>query len=205
VSSTRRPAAIGCRAHTGWAALVVVAGDLGRPEVVTRGRIELADPRGRVRRNVYQASREVAPAAAAELVGAAGRIAAEQAAVGLEWTVREARDDGAVVQRCAVVVGASREAPLESILASHALAHAAEGRLYQTALIEGAESVGLDAVAIAKRSIWKEAALGLAPDELRHRIDQLRREIGAPWAEDQKLAALAAWIALARAATAGSR
>jgi hypothetical protein len=40
--------------------------------------------------------------------------------------------------------------------------------------------------------------LGVAHEELRNRIDQLRREVGPPWAQDQKLAALAAWIALAR-------
>jgi hypothetical protein len=46
----RHAAALGCRAHTGWAALVVVAGGFTRPEVVLRGRAELGDPRGRVRR-----------------------------------------------------------------------------------------------------------------------------------------------------------
>jgi hypothetical protein len=29
-------------------------------------------------------------------------------------------------------------------------------------------------------------------------VEELRREVGPPWAQDQKLAALAAWIALAR-------
>jgi len=89
---------------------------------------------------------------------------------------------------------------LESILASHALAHAAEGRLYQGALLQGAESRGLDTIAVPKRSIWEqgESALGIGRDELQHWIDQLRREVGPPWAQDQKLAALAAWIALAR-------
>lgn len=55
-------------------------------------------------------------------------------------------------------------------------------------------------VAIPKRAIWEEgeSALGVAQDELRQRIDQLRREVGPPWAQDQKLAALAAWITLAR-------
>jgi hypothetical protein len=114
--------------------------------------------------------------------------------------VRDAADQGAVVRSCAVVVGAFSGARLESILASHALAHAAEGRLYQGALLQGAESRGLEPVAIPKRSIWEqgESALGVAQDELRRRIDQLRREVGAPWAEEQKLAALAGWIALAR-------
>jgi hypothetical protein len=197
-------AAIGCRAHTGWAALVVVAGGVADPEVHFRGRAELGDPAGRVRRNVYQASRALGPAEAAGVVESAERIAAEQAAAALERTARDATDEGAVVRSCAVVVGASAGGvPLESILASHALAHAAEGRLYQGALLRGAEALGLAAIAIPKRSIWEqgEAALGVTQDKLRHWIDQLRREVGPPWAEDQKLAALAAWIALAEAGT----
>jgi hypothetical protein len=196
-----RAAAVGCRAHTGWAALVVVAGGLARPEVLFRGRAELGDPAGNVRRNVYQAARALEPAEAATQVEAARRIAAEQAAAALDRTVRQLTDEGAVVRSCAVVSGTfRREARLELILASHALAHAAEGRLYQEALLQGAESCGLDAVAIPRRSIWEqgEAALSVAEDELRRWIDQLRQEVGPPWAEDQKLAALAAWIALAR-------
>jgi hypothetical protein len=196
-----RAAAIGCRAHTGWAALVLVAGGFARPEVLFRGRAELGDPAGRVRRNVYQAARGLKPGEAAVLVEAAERIAAEQAAAALERTMREATDAGAVVRSCAVVIGAfPAGARLESILASHALAHAAEGRLYQRALLQGAEAYGLNTVAVPQRSIWEqgESELGVAQDELRHSIDQLRREVGPPWAQDQKLAALAAWIALAR-------
>lgn len=179
----------------------MVAGGVARPHVVSRGRAELCDPAGRVRKNVYQAARGLEPAAAAVLVEAAERIAAERAAAALEHTVRDATQEGAVVRSCAVVVGTFPGGPrLESILASHALAHAAEGRLYQGALLRGAETCSLDAVAVPKRSIWEqgEAALGVPRDELRQWIDELRREVGPPWAEDQKLAALAAWIALAR-------
>jgi len=196
-----RAAAVGCRAHTGWAALVVVAGGVARPEVVVRGRAELGDPSGHVRSAVYHAARALEPAAAAALIEAAERIAAEQAAAAFGRTLREATDEGAVVRSCAVVVGTfAGEARLESILASHALVHAAEGRLYQGALLQSAEARGLDTIAIPERSIWEqgEAALGVTGDELRHWVDQLRREVGPPWARDQKLAALAAWIALAR-------
>jgi hypothetical protein len=134
------------------------------------------------------------------MIEAAERIAAERAAAAIDRTVRDAADQGASVHSCAVVVGAFGGAPLESILASHALAHAAEGRLYQQALMQGAESRGLVAVAVPKRSLWEqgESALGVARDELKHIIDDLRREIGPPWSEDQKLSALAAWMALAR-------
>jgi hypothetical protein len=178
----------------------VVAGGVAR-EVLFRGRAELGDPHGRVKRNAYHAARGLERAAAADLVEAAERIATDQAAVALERTLRWTKDEGAVVRSCAVVVGASAgQAPLESILASHALVHAAEGRLYQRALLRAAESLDFDAVAVPKRSIWEqgEAVLGVAHEELRNRIDQLRREVGPPWAQDQKLAALAAWIALAR-------
>jgi hypothetical protein len=196
-----RAAAIGCRAHTGWAVLVVVAGTVAQPEVLLRGRVELGDPSGRVRRNVYQSARGLESSAAAGLVEAAERIAVEQASRAIERAVREARDVGGLVGSCAVVVGRLPSgARLESILASHALAHAAEGRLYQRALEQGAGSRGLHSVAIPKRSIWEEAeaAFGVAVDDLHRRIDELRPEIGPPWAEDQKLAALAGWIALAR-------
>ena len=181
--------------HWSWS-----PGGVAQPEVVFRGRAELGDPAGRVRRNAYQAARSLKPAEAAVLVEAAEQIAAEQAAAALERTVRQMTDEGAVVGLCAVVVGTfPSEARLESILASHALAHAAEGRLYQGAL-QGAESRGLDTIAVPKRSIWEqgESALGIGRDELQHWIDQLRREVGPPWAQDQKLAALAGWIALAR-------
>jgi len=196
----RRVAAAGCRAHTGWAALVVVSGGVARSEVLHRGRVELADPTGRVRKNAYQAARGLEPGAAARQVEAAERIAAEQAAAALDGVVRGA--DDANVRLCAVVVGAPADPPLESILRSHALAHAAEGRLYQHALLEGAESCGLEAVAVPKSSIWEqgENALGLGQNEVRQWIDDLRRELGPPWAEDQKLAALAGWISLARSA-----
>jgi hypothetical protein len=195
-----REAAIGCRAHTGWAALVVVAGGVAQPELLFRGRAELGDPSGQVRRNAYQAARSLKPAEAAAMVEAAERIAADRAASALERTAREAADEGAAVRCCAVVVGAFSGARLESILASHALAHAAEGRLYQGALLQGAESRGLEPVAISKKSIWEqgESSLGVGQDELRSWVDRLRRDVGPPWAEDQKLAALAAWIALAR-------
>jgi hypothetical protein len=199
----RRVAALGCRAHTGWAALVVVAEGIGRPEVLFRGRAELGDPSGRVRRNAYHAARGLEPAAAAELIAAAEGVAGEQAVSALERTSHRVMDDGAVIRSSAVVVGKTpRRARLESVLASHALVHAAEGRLYQDALLKGAESCGLDPIAIPKQSIWEqaEATLGVPTHELRHWIDELRRELGPPWAEDQKLAALAARIALARRA-----
>ena len=152
--------------------MVVVDG----ADVVVRDRVELSDPTGRVPKNAYQRVRGLDLDAAAELVEAAARVAGEQAVAALTQ---------ANAPVCAVVVGSdTRDPPLGSILASHALAHAAEGRLYQRALLEAAESLGLEAVAVPRATIWEE----------RQRLDKL----GPPWGEDQKLAALAAWTAIGR-------
>src|SRR5205085_5000274 len=51
-----RRAAIGLRPHSGWAALVVLAGDGGSPEVVDRRRIEIADPTIAGSRQPYHAA-----------------------------------------------------------------------------------------------------------------------------------------------------
>ena len=177
---------------------MVVAGGASRPEVVLRSRDELGDPSGRVRKNAYHAARTLDLAAAAELVEAAERIATRRAESAIDGAVRRAAEDGAIVRSCAVVVGASGDAPLETIVKSHALVHAAEGRLYQRALLQAADTHGLITMAVPKQSIWQQgdAVFGIAPNVLRDRLDRLRRELGPPWAEDQKLAALAAWLAL---------
>jgi len=168
--------------------------------VVARRRIELVDSAADLPRAVYQRSRGLEPAEAAVRVAAIERMAAERAAGELESAVREAADAGVGVRRCGVVVGnLSAEISLESILASHALAHAAEGRLYQEALLDGAGAAGLEPLAVARASIWDEAcwALDVSVDDLKTQLGDVRREVGAPWAEDQKLAALAALLALA--------
>jgi hypothetical protein len=200
VNAPKRLAAIGCRAHTGWAALVVVAGDAAHLEVVVRRRIELADPASAVPRAVYQRSRELRPAEAMERIAAVAQAATGRAAAALENAVQEAGDAGRGVRRCGVVVGnLSADVPLESILASHALAHAAEGRLYQEALLDGAEACGLRPIAVMRASIWDEACwtFEASMDDMKRHLAEVRREVGAPWAEDQKLAALAALLALA--------
>jgi hypothetical protein len=178
----------------------VVAGGIARPEVVFRSRAELGDPAGRVRRNVYHAARALELAAAAALVEAAERIAAEQAAVALERTVREAADEGAVVRSCAVVVGAFRRRAARVDPGVTRPRACGGGTALSGCAAAGRRVERARPVAIPKQSIWEqgEAALDVAQDELGHWIDQLRREVGPPWAQDQKLAALAAWIALAR-------
>jgi hypothetical protein len=56
----------------------MVAGGVAQPEVFFRGRAELGERSGRVRRNAHHAARRLEPAEAAALVEAAERIAVNE-------------------------------------------------------------------------------------------------------------------------------
>jgi hypothetical protein len=73
--------------------------------------------------------------------------------------------------------------PLAKILASHPLLHAAEGLLFRTAIADAAAECGFTVVAVQER-------------DLKGRVGTLRRPQGPPWREDEKLATVAAMIAL---------
>jgi hypothetical protein len=86
------------------------------------------------------------------------------------------------------LVGTERRIPgsLDQILASHALLHAAEGQLFERAVIEAANDAGLSVHIVEPRSI-----------EISESVDALRRSVGAPWQKDHKWATTAALAALA--------
>jgi hypothetical protein len=52
---------------------------------------------------------------------------------------------------------------------------------------------------VTEREVWERGAALFRLDsaDLRQKITELGRSLGPPWREDEKLASLAAWIALA--------
>ena len=86
----------------------------------------------------------------------------------------------------------------EQILASHALIHTADGELFREALLHAGAQRHLATIAIREREVLAAAskALRMAPGALTRRIAALGRPIGPPWSQDEKLAAVAAWLGL---------
>jgi hypothetical protein len=100
---------------------------------------------------------------------------------------------------CGVVLGSGRVLPaLDKILASHALIHTAEGEFYRNALVEASEHCGLTVKGVKERELFEigAAQLHLSIKQLERCIAELGRPIGPPWTQDQKYAALAAWLTL---------
>lgn len=191
--------ALGWKAHSGWAALVVLGGRGDDVAVVDRRRIELArEPWAKM---PYHAAEGLEPAAARKLVGrgvdAAHRIARDE----MRGVIERERARGGEVRACAVLVGNPMpDWSAAQILAVHFRMHAAEGALFRDALCAAAEACGLALVEVPEKSPARHAAqaLGVPEGALAKKVAALGKSVGAPWGKDQKDAALAALVALGR-------
>jgi hypothetical protein len=195
-------AALGLRAHSGWAAAVAVAGSPAAPTVVDRRRLEIADPKDADAKQPYHAAEGLALGDAERLVGRCTKASQRLARIALGDMLAGLRESGHRVVGCGVLVGSGRALPdLAGILASHALIHAAEGQMFRDLLAEAGRHHALAVVEMRERELIARctADLGLAADELTRRLAEMGRSLGPPWRQDEKLATLAAWLALAAA------
>jgi hypothetical protein len=189
-----KKAAIGLRAHSGWAALVVLAGSADSPEVIARRRIEIADPKIHGSKQPFHAAEQM------EFPEAKAYI--ERCQESTQKLAREALQgamDGLEAIGCGIILGSGRALPgLEAILKSHALIHTAEGEFFRNALVEASKHCGLPVFGVKEKELFERGAakLGTAKGELERRVQEMGKPIGPPWTQDQKYAALAAWMLL---------
>lgn len=192
-------AALGFRIHTGWAILVAVAGQPRKIQALFRGRIELLPPDESVPCFVYHQAAELPLSQATALVNRAREASQKAARSALKDVLRDLDSRGAKPDVCGVF-SSSTLVPddLSRILRSHPLIHAAEGALFQQAIVSACEICGLTVTAVREREVWSRAAAawGLAEVELRKEMDALRKSVGAPWSADHKAAATVALLAL---------
>jgi hypothetical protein len=195
-------AALGFRAHSGWAAMVAVGGPNAAPIVLGRQRVQLADRGIAGSSQLYHTAEKLslpdATAFVQQCLTATGVIA--QTAIRdamAELTNRGYRFAGA----CVLNSSGRPLGDLAATLASHALIHSAEGEFYRDALKTACRACGFVAAAIPERDLWSRATaiLQLPADDLQRRISELGKSVGPPWRQDEKLSALAGWISLAQA------
>ena len=185
------------KAHSGWAALVVIGRDNGNAVVIDRRRIELVEHQWV--RQPYHAAEPLKPDRARDVVKRgieeAHRIAVREMRAAVKRESERAND----VAACAVLVGEPMpDWTTDEILAVHVRMHKAEGVLFRDALVRAGEACGLRLVAIPEKHLTKhaESALGASASGLVKKVATLGKSIGPPWGKDQKDAALAALVAL---------
>lgn len=114
--------------------------------------------------------------------------------------IRGASRSGYQVTSAAVLLGSGKPIPsLEKILASHPLLHTAEGELFRNVIVTACESHELSVLRIREKELWERCSAELVVSEqfLQQHLIRMGKGIGPPWTQDEKLAALAAWLTLA--------
>jgi hypothetical protein len=194
-----RVASLGIESHSGWAVVVAIGGSRSRPEVLLRGRLELAEPNDGRAKQPFHAAEDLPFPRAQALISSFQKDARNRARAEMKRIAAELSASGAAPVSCAILAASTGEVPpLASILASHALIHAAEGDHFRDAVGEAAGRAGLSVTRIRRKELSDRASesLGLPAKELERRVAEMRKSIGPPWGADQKIAALAAWSLL---------
>ena len=194
-------AAVGLRAHSGWAALVVVAGPSRSPSVIDRRQVELISPG--IPKQPYHAAEKLTLKEAEKLVERCADTASRLAQQALRAVRSDVQAKGYDVAGCGLLLGSGRSlTSLAATLASHALIHTAEGELFRDALARASEWCGIPVVGVRDREVYERGAdeLRIKMDKLKQHLYEMGRTVGPPWTQDQKRAAVVAWLVLASSA-----
>jgi hypothetical protein len=112
----------------------------------------------------------------------------------------EVTQQGYKLTRAALLLASGRPLPeLPKILASHSIIHTADGEFFREALLHACARANLAVAKIKDRELLATASTTLRrkPPALTRFINELGRPLGSPWTQDEKFAALGAWLALA--------
>jgi hypothetical protein len=193
VKSSR--AALGFRVKSGWAAAALLRGPIRSPFLCDSRVIDLSDPRDLATRQPYHAAMGKLETDANELRRRTQSVrrTTEKSIANLLQTCR---DVGYTIRSAGLVVGSVIDPGL--IANPHIRAHALEGRLFRTTLETALQAHGISCAVFTERDAYSSGAKSLhqSSEEVIQTIADLGRFTEGPWRADQKLAALAAWVAL---------
>jgi hypothetical protein len=193
-------AAIGFSPHSGWAAMVVLGGTAAAPVLLARSRVQLIDDRDPESKQPYHAVEFLCVEEATGRLDGYMAVATRLAQDSIRAQSEELKGRGVALRSVGIVESSSRkQISLPSILASHALIHAADGDHFRNALFVAAEQCRLGVCRVPARGLEDHASkcLRLPINRMLETIKNLGLGKGPPWGADQKKAALLAWSLLA--------
>jgi len=194
-----KQAAVGFRVHSGWSALVVVSLKKGAPTVLSRQHVHLVETFSYKFRQPYHTAEKMPLEKAHEFISGALSEAQRLGDRALRSLLGDLGRQGYQIKRCGLLLASGRALPgLEKIVQSHALIHTADGELFREALRHSCTRCDLEILCTKEKELLDQGALtlGVPRDELPQRLTELGRAQGSPWTQDEKFAALAAWLAL---------
>jgi len=188
-------AALGFRVKSGWAGVVLLKGPIGLPVLRDNRVIDLSDPRVPETRQPYHATfgeLETDTKKINRRTDIVHRVTKQS----VTKLLADYRREGYAITRACLIVGSQRDPA--SISNPHIRAHALEGHLFRSALEQALNTHGICTAIFLERDAYDKAAtqLNKSLSDLRRTIRNFGRCTDGAWRAEQKLAALAAWIAL---------
>ena len=188
--------AVGFRVKSGWAVAVLLTAGTESPVLLDVRRVELSDPGIPDSMQPFHAALELpkdkGPKEAARLVKVVERFAARS----LKALLEEYGSKGHRLRGAGLVVGSQIDP--STIKNDHIRAHAEEGRLFRSVIVDALKGFGLESEVFSEKDLYGGASTVLRrpASQLRKDLKEMGREVSGRWRSEEKCAALAAWIAV---------
>ena len=192
-----QPSSLGLRTKTAKAIAILLSGSAKAPQAIHRAELILSSPTIPATYQPYHAVMSLPWNDAQIFVQKSAAAIESLATQALASLLLDAKSRGFTVERISIVGAPERR--LESIGSPHIRAHAAEGVLYRHSLEVAAAANGLQSTALVEKGFLAraDADLGCPSGVFGATLARLGQEFGRPWRADEKMAAAAAWLALA--------
>lgn len=188
--------ALGFRVKSGFAVGVAVSGAHASPSPAARCNLELSDPRVEASRQPYHRGMQAQDDETE--IARLTRVVRASADESVAKLVRELKDAEYRIVGATLVVGSLIDPTV--VANPHVRAHAHEGHLFRTALADALRAHDVPSTFIVDKSLEQDAvkALRRPSRSVAAAVNAFGRAFGPPWRADEKQAATAAWVALAR-------
>ena len=193
------PAALGFRVKSGWAMAVLLAGPAAEPALVICREVLLSDPKFPQSRQPFHAALELSEKEGKAVTRKLTSVVRTAAANSVKQLFSDASAARYEICGASLVVGSLVDpATLHN---EHIRAHGLEGQLFRQALEEAVLAYKIPCAVWLEKRAYETAASALSktPAQAKRTIAGLGESHTGSWRAEEKLAALAAWAALARA------
>jgi len=190
--------ALGFRVKSGWAAAVVLSGPPLSPNLLHARRIELSDPAVPETRQPFHAIDDTEGDLEPDEKRIEKRLqlvrSVAMQSIGELWAY--CLTNGWTADRAGVVTGSLVDPA--TIRQPHIRAHAMEGRLFRTMVEDALRVHDLSCVVLGEKAAFERASqvIHLNGGDLKRTLATLGRRVDGPWRSEEKLAALAVWVAI---------
>jgi post-segregation antitoxin (ccd killing protein) len=190
------PAALGFRVKSGWAMAVMLAGPSNAPKLAACQTVLLSDPKIPQSKQPYHAGLDLPGEEGKAIAKELGRVVVGATKKSVMELLKQANANGYRVAGAGLVVGSLVDpATLHN---EHIRAHGLEGQLFRTALEDALREQNLPYKVFVEKDALSAASalLEVSAAKAKSVIASLGDSQEGAWRAEEKLAALAAWVAL---------